>query len=112
MNIVSRLELSSMAFITYIKKNQVKVKMSSRADIWSRTEWDQDNRNKTGTKISLTGEVMNRGEANIPINLTKVHAIILFNEEIHYLLLRSYKSVTSINHLVNITRVAREPELF
>ena len=54
---------------------------------------------------------MNRGEANIPINLTKVHAIILFNEEIHYLLLRSYRSVTSINHLVNITRVAREPEL-
>ena len=41
---------------------------------------DQENRKKTSTKASSTGEVNYRREANTSINLTKVHTILMFNE--------------------------------
>ena len=56
------------------------MKFSSRVDRSIGTEWDQDNRNKTSTKKSSSGEGMDRREANTTTNFTKVQTILMFNE--------------------------------
>ena len=45
------------------------------------TAWNQKIRNKTSTKISSTGEVIEIREVNTSIKLTKVHKMLMFNEE-------------------------------
>ena len=43
-------------------------------------DWVQDNINKTSTKTSSAGEIIERMEANTSFNLTKVHTMLMFNE--------------------------------
>ena len=46
------------------------------------TAWNQKIRNKTSTKISSTGEVIEIREVNTSINLTKLHLLLLLNKPI------------------------------
>ena len=46
---------------------------------------NQENRNKISTEMSLTGEGMERREANTSIDLTKVHKMLMLNESSNYL---------------------------
>ena len=66
--------------------------------------WDQENRNKKITKMSSTGEGMDRREENTSINLRKVCTIIMFNEASTEILLHSVRSMKVINPLMNRTR--------
>ena len=43
--------------------------------------WDQESRKKTSAKTSSTSKVIERREANTPINLMKVYTMFMINEE-------------------------------
>ena len=63
-------------------RNNVQDKVEVSSISYSRivTAWDQESRNKKITKTGPTCEVMQIREANTAINLTKGHAISMFNE--------------------------------
>ena len=44
------------------------------------TAWDQESRNKISNKMSSTSELIEIGETNTSINLTKGHIMPMFNE--------------------------------
>ena len=46
------------------------------------TAWNQKIRNKTSTKMSSTGEVIEIREENTSINLTKSNLLLLLNKPI------------------------------
>ena len=46
------------------------------------TAWNQKIRNKTSTKMSSTGEVIDIREENTSINLTKSNLLLLLNKPI------------------------------
>ena len=46
------------------------------------TAWNQKIRDKTSTKMSSTGEVIEIREVNTSINLTKLHLLLLLNKPI------------------------------
>ena len=66
---------------------------------------DQDTSNKT----SLIGEVIERMDANTPINLTKGHTIFISNEESPQLWLKPVDPMTVINPIMNRMRGSMEP---
>ena len=57
------------------------MKVSRISDRIIGTEWGQENRRETGTKMSSIGEVMDIREVNTSINLIKGHKMLIFNEE-------------------------------
>ena len=58
--------------------------------------------------MSSTGELMERREANTPINLTKLHTLLMFNESSNYICTPYVNFMTVIKPLINITHRAIE----
>ena len=56
------------------------MKASSRSDRSIGSEWYQEIRKKTSAKMSSKSELMERSEANKPMNLTNVHTVQVLNE--------------------------------